>query len=114
MGVVTIEELQRVRGRDKDELEGDPKRDDEEGIGRYPRKMDRSDIFFQCRFVGFFEFTFMRTNESLPMKRLAELMQTYQNTPEFIQEFFSPGTSRGRTYVYRCQSSQSEKRDSSI
>ena len=48
---------------------------------------------------GFFEFTFMRTSESLPMKRLAELMHTYRNTPEFIKEFFAPGTSRARTLL---------------
>ena len=59
----------------------------------------RSDIFF-LRHCRFFEFTFMRTSESLPMKRLAELMHTYRNTPEFVQEFFSPGTSRGRALLY--------------
>jgi ferredoxin len=34
------------------------------------------------------------------MKRLAELMHTYKNSPEFVQEFFSPGTTRGRTFLY--------------
>ena len=50
--------------------------------------------------IGFFEFTFMRTDESLPLKRLAELMRTYRNTPEFVKEFFAPGTSRSRALVY--------------
>jgi NAD-dependent dihydropyrimidine dehydrogenase PreA subunit len=50
--------------------------------------------------VGFFEFTFMRINETLPLKRLAELMRTYRNTPEFVAEFFAPGTSRGRAFAY--------------
>jgi ferredoxin len=100
LGVVTIEELQKAVGEEKDELEGILKGMMKKGLVVTNKKDEETKYLLSAAFVGFFEFTFMRTNESLPMKRLAELMHTYRNTPEFIQEFFSPGTSRGRAYVY--------------
>jgi Na+-translocating ferredoxin:NAD+ oxidoreductase RNF subunit RnfB len=100
LGVVTIEELQKAVGKDKDELEGILKGMMKKGLVVTTTKDGQIRYLLSAAFVGFFEFTFMRTNESLPMKRLAELMHTYKNTPEFIQEFFSPGTSRGRVFIY--------------
>lgn len=100
LGVVAIEELQKAVGKDKDELEGILKGMMKKGLVVTTSKDGQARYLLSAAFVGFFEFTFMRASESLPMKRLAELMHTYKNTPEFIQEFFSPGTSRGRTYVY--------------
>jgi len=100
LGVVAIEELQKAVGKDKDELEGILKGMMKKGLVVTTSKDGQTRYLLSAAFVGFFEFTFMRASESLPMKRLAELMHAYKNTPEFIQEFFSPGTSRGRTYVY--------------
>jgi NAD-dependent dihydropyrimidine dehydrogenase PreA subunit len=100
LGVVTIEEIQKEVGKDKDELEGVLKGMMKKGLVVTSTKDKQMRYLLSAAFVGFFEFTFMRTNESLPMKLLAELMHTYKNTPEFLQEFFSPGTSRGRTYIY--------------
>ncbi len=100
LGVVAIEELQKAVGKDKDELEGILKGMMKKGLVVTTSKDGQARYLLSAAFVGFFEFTFMRASESLPMKRLAELMHTYKNTPEFIQELFSPGTSRGRTYVY--------------
>jgi Na+-translocating ferredoxin:NAD+ oxidoreductase RNF subunit RnfB len=99
-GVVTIEELQKAVEMDKDELEGILKGMMKKGLVMTSIKDGETRYLLSPGMTGFFEFTFMRTNESLPMKRLAELMHTYKNTPEFIHEFFSPGTSRGRTYLY--------------
>jgi ferredoxin len=101
LGVVTIEELQETVGKDRDELEGILKGMMKKGLVVGSIKDGQTRYLLSAAFVGFFEFTFMRTNESLPMKRLAELMHLYKNTPEFIQEFFSPGTTRGRVYAYR-------------
>jgi Pyruvate/2-oxoacid:ferredoxin oxidoreductase delta subunit len=100
IGVVTIEELQKAVGKDKDELEGILKGMMKKGLVVTTSKDGQIRYLLSAAFVGFFEFTFMRTNESLPLKRLAELMHTYKNTPEFIQEFFSPGTTRGRALIY--------------
>lgn len=50
--------------------------------------------------VGFFEFTFMRTSETLPMKKLAELMHEYRLHSDFYQDFFSSETNRTRTLIY--------------
>lgn len=100
-GPVAIEELQRVMGTNKDELEGILKGMMRKGlVMTYKKGEGKTRYLLSPSMVGFFEFTFMRTDESLPMKRLAELMSTYRNTPEFVQEFFSPGTSRGRVYLY--------------
>jgi len=100
LGAVTIDELQRVVGKDKDELEGILKGMMKKGLAVTTSKNGQIRYLLSAAFTGFFEFTFWRADESLPMKRLAELIHTYKNTPHFIQEFFSPGTSRFRAYVY--------------
>jgi ferredoxin len=100
MGLVTLEELQNMTGINREELEGILKGMMKKGLVMNSMKNDQVRYLLSPGLTGFFEFTFMRTNESLPMKRLAELMHMYKNTPEFVQEFFSPGTSRGRIYLY--------------
>jgi ferredoxin len=99
-GVVTIEQIQNVTKIDKDELEQILKGMMKKGLVVTTKKDGQTQYLLSAAFVGFFEFTFMRTSDSLPLKRLAELMHTYRNTPEFVQEFFSPGTSRGRAFIY--------------
>jgi Pyruvate/2-oxoacid:ferredoxin oxidoreductase delta subunit len=97
---VTIEELQKVMGMSKDELEDILKGMMKKGLVTSSKKDHEVRYILSMAMVGFFEFTFMRTSESLPMKRLAELMYNYRQTPEWVQEWFSPGTSRGRTLAY--------------
>jgi len=99
-GGVNIEELQDVMGKEKNELEGILEGMIKKGLVMTSKKDGQTRYLLSMGMTGFFEFTFMRTNESLPMKRLAELMHAYKNTPEFVQEFFSPGTTRGRTFIY--------------
>jgi NAD-dependent dihydropyrimidine dehydrogenase PreA subunit len=99
-GTVTMEELQKVIGEGKDELEEVLEGMMKKGLVVTVKKDGQTRYLLSAAFVGFFEFTFMRTNESLPMKRLAELMHTYRYSPEFVQEFFSPGTSRSRAFIY--------------
>lgn len=50
--------------------------------------------------VGFFEFTFMKTNNSLPMKHLAELIHEYRLGTKFTKELFNPNTPRARSLLY--------------
>ena len=99
-GTVTIEELRRVTGMDKDELEGILEGMMKKGLVTTSKKDHEVRYILSMAMVGFFEFNFMRTSESLPMKRLAELIRNYRSTPEWAQEWFSPGTSRGRTLAY--------------
>lgn len=99
-GTRTIEEIQNVTGMNKDELEGVLKGMMKKGLVVHSKKNGETRYLLSMSMVGFFEMTFMRTNEFLPMKQLAELMHTYRNTPEFVQEFFAPGTTRGRTLIY--------------
>jgi len=99
-GAVGIEELQRATGKNMGELEEVLKGMMKKGLVVTSKKGDQTRYLLSQAVVGFFEFTFMRTSETLPLKRLAELMHTYKNTPEFVQEFFSPGTSRSRALLY--------------
>ncbi len=50
--------------------------------------------------VGFFEYTFMRTSETLPMRKLAELMHDYRQNSEFYKDFFGSETNRTRILIY--------------
>jgi Na+-translocating ferredoxin:NAD+ oxidoreductase RNF subunit RnfB len=99
-GAATFEELQKVMGMNQEELKGVLNGMIKKGLVITAKKDGQIRYLLSMGMTGFFEFTFMRTSESLPLKRLAELMHIYKNTPEFVQEFFSPGTSRGRTLLY--------------
>jgi Na+-translocating ferredoxin:NAD+ oxidoreductase RNF subunit RnfB len=100
-GLVTIEELQNLTGMNKDELEEILQGMMKKGLVTTSKKDHEVRYILSMAMVGFFEFNFMRASESLPMKRLAELIRNYRSTPEWAQEFFSPGTSRGRVFTYR-------------
>ncbi|MCX8117111.1 MAG: 4Fe-4S binding protein [Desulfobacterota bacterium] len=100
LGLASIEELQSVTGIDQGELEGILKGMMKKGLVVSSVKDGKVRYLLSPGLTGFFEFTFMRTNESLPMKRLAELMHAYRNTPEFLQEFASTATTRAKAYVY--------------
>jgi len=99
-GVVTFEQIQNVVGIKRDELEQLLKGMVKKGLIITSKKNGQTRYLLSGPMVGFFEFTFMRTDESLPLKRLAELMRAYRNTPEFVQEFFAPGTTRSRALAY--------------
>ncbi len=99
-GLVTMEEVQKGVGMDRQELEAILKGMMKKGLVISSKKDDTVRYGLSPGMTGFFEMTFMRLDETLPMKRLAELMSAYKNTPEFVQEFFSPGTTRGKAYVY--------------
>lgn len=63
----------------------------------------RKDTFYYMlapMVVGFFEYTFMRAQDSAKLKDLAELFQTYFNNKEVRDEFSGNGTNMFRTLVY--------------
>jgi formate hydrogenlyase subunit 6/NADH:ubiquinone oxidoreductase subunit I len=99
-GMVTFEELQKVTGISEAELGEILKGMIGKGLVITSKRDGKTHYLLSMSMTGFFEFTFMRTGESLPLKRLAELMRLYKDTPEFIQEFFAPGTPRGRAFIY--------------
>lgn len=98
-GLVTFEETQKGIGIEYKKLEGILKGMIKMELIITSVKNGKAKYMFSPGVTGFFEFTFKRTHESLPMKELAELMHIYKNPPEFIKEFFSAETSRGRTYI---------------
>jgi Fe-S-cluster-containing hydrogenase component 2 len=99
-GAVTIEGLQNIMGMSKEKIEEILKGMMKKGLVITSKKDGETKYLLMMGLTGFFEFTFMRTDGNLPLKQLAELMRTYKGTPAFVQEFFSPGTSRGKAYVY--------------
>lgn len=51
--------------------------------------------------IGFFEFTFMRTRDQLPLKELAELFEEYMSKDDrFARSVFEGSTQLGRTLVH--------------
>jgi Pyruvate/2-oxoacid:ferredoxin oxidoreductase delta subunit len=100
-GSVVLEDLQNAVGIKGAEIEEILKGMIKKGLVVSLKKEHQTQYRLSMGMAGFFELIFMRTNESLPMKRLAELIFTYRNTTEFIQEFFAPGTKRTRALVYR-------------
>jgi len=63
----------------------------------------RKDTFYYMlapMVVGFFEYTFMRTQDDVKLKDLAELFQSYFNDREVRDEFSGDGTRMMRTLVY--------------
>ncbi len=99
-GLASIEDLQKATGIEQKELEDILKGMMTKGLVVSSVKDGKVRYLLSPGLTGFFEFTFMRTNEALPMRRLAELMRTYRNTPEFIEEFSSTETTRGKAFIY--------------
>lgn len=50
--------------------------------------------------VGFFEYTFMRTTGTLPLKELAELFEQYHQSEGVVEEFFGAETKMFQTWAY--------------
>lgn len=50
--------------------------------------------------VGFFEYTFMRVTDKLPMQELAQLFHAYHDEPGVVQEFFGSPTKFFQTWAY--------------
>ena len=99
-GPVKFEELQHAIGIHGSELEEILKGMIKKGLIITTKREGETQYLLSMGMTGFFEFTFMRADKSFPLKRLAELMRQYKDTPEFVQEYFSPGTSRSRTLLY--------------
>ncbi|MBP1699447.1 MAG: iron-sulfur cluster-binding protein, partial [Deltaproteobacteria bacterium] len=77
-GLVTIEEVQKATGIDRGELEAILKGMMKKGLIVTSAKIGKVRYLLSPGLTGFFEMTFMRIDESLPMKRLAELMHSYR------------------------------------
>ena len=67
-GAVTIDELQNKMGMEKDELESILKGMMKKGLVITAKKDGKSRCLLMMGMTGFFEFTFMRTDGSLPLK----------------------------------------------
>ena len=50
--------------------------------------------------IGFFEYTFMRVTDKVPMQQLAELFEQYHHEPGVAEEFFGAETKMFRTLLY--------------
>lgn len=64
-------------------------------------KTGEAKYFLSPPVVGFFEYSMMRANDSIPKKRMAEALEAYTHgNDEFVQEVFGHGTTIGRAVVH--------------
>lgn len=98
----TFEQLQTVSGIDEEYLKILIHNLKFKGIilevGKSKSKSPR--YVLSMAITGFFEFIFMRTNQTLPLKRMAELINGYRLGDPFTREFFREGTPRARNLIH--------------
>ncbi len=84
----------------QDELEGTLTDMAERGLVVDMEVKGRRYVFLAPVVIGFFEFTFMRAREDMPMAELAELFDTYmRNSSAFQESVFGGETQIGRSLV---------------
>lgn len=64
-----------------------------------PRK-DRTLYTLAPLVIGFFEYTFMRVTDKLPLRDLAELFEQYHHEKGVAEEFFGAATKMFQTWAY--------------
>lgn len=99
-GFTTIDKLSLATGLQADEL----KRHLDNMAGKglvidIPRK-DKTFYMITPLVVGFFEYTFMRVTDKLPMKELADLFEQYHSEKGVAAEFFGAETKMFQTWAY--------------
>ena len=100
MRPVALDELAQAAGVDKVELEGHLENMASKGLViDVPR---RGAVYYMLSpvVIGFFEYTFMRVNDKLPMQELAELFNRYHHEQGVPEAFFGSDTKLFHTLAY--------------
>ena len=98
VGPTTLESLAKKTGRSPELLEPQLESMAEKGLVMDQVLRGRRFYMLVPTLIGFFEFTFMRLNQELPYKRLADLMERLFNKA-MAKEFFSSRTPMTRALV---------------
>lgn len=97
----TLTKLADKTGIPKDELEPKLSAMAERGVLLDLEIKGEKYFFLPPVVIGFFEYTFMRAREDVPMKELAELFHTYMHESDaFAKAVFSKDTQIGRALIH--------------
>jgi len=99
----TIKELVRATGWEKGRLEASLDKMADKGLVMDATYGDKTFYLLMPGLIGFFEFTFMKQRQDLPVAELAQLMHEYllgDPKQEMGREFFSSKTPLTRSLVY--------------
>lgn len=99
-GFITIDKLVAVTGLDQAQLVHHLNNMADKGLVIDMNRKGKTYYLLNPLVIGFFEYTFMRVNEKLPMKDLAELFETYHTQPGVAEEFFGADTKMFQTWAY--------------
>lgn len=95
-----IEKLAKKLGLPLDELDGRISEMAQRGLVFDAEHNGKRYVVLAPVVIGFFEFTFMRTRDQLPMKQLAQLFEEYMMEDDlFARSVFSGSTQIGRSLV---------------
>lgn len=99
----TLKELQRATGWQADTLKGKLEEMAEKGLVMDTSYGGKTFYLLMPGLIGFFEFSFMKQRQDLPIKELAQLMDEYlfgDPEQEMGREFFASKTPLTRSLVY--------------
>ncbi|MDR3566141.1 MAG: 4Fe-4S dicluster domain-containing protein [Negativicutes bacterium] len=99
-GFVTIDKLSRLTGLSADTLRGYLDGMAAKGLVMDIPRKDRVLYALSPLVIGFFEYTFMRVTDKLPLSELADLFEQYHQQPGVAQEFFGADTKLFQTWAY--------------
>lgn len=100
MGMVRLEQLVEITGMSAEELKGHLDEMADKGLVIDVPRHDSFYYMLSPLVIGFFEYTFMRVTDKLPMKELAELFEAYHREPGVVEEFFGAPTKFFQTWLY--------------
>lgn len=99
-GMVKFEQLVDIMGMGEEELK--QQLDDMADKGLVLDIPRHESVYYMLSplVIGFFEYTFMRVTDKLPMQELAELFEAYYREPGVVEEFFGSPTKIFQTWAY--------------
>lgn len=102
-GFVPLEKLARLTGLPEEELVTHLESMATKGLVIDVPRGDNTYYMLTPLVIGFFEYTFMRVNDSLPMQELAQLFEQYHHERGVAEEFFGAETKMFQAMAYESQ-----------
>lgn len=99
-GFTTLDKLVRLTGLPEAELTASLSAMAEKGLVIDIPRRDKTLYSLTPLVIGFFEYTFMRVTDQLPLPELAELFELYLHERGVTEEFFGADTKLFQTWAY--------------
>ncbi len=100
LGFATMKKLSQATGLSEEDLDQQLNNMADKGLVIDVNRKDRTYYLLTPLVIGFFEYTFMRVTDKLPMQDLAELFEQYHNEKGVTEEFFGAETKMFQTWAY--------------